>query len=181
MNYPLDYGSGSFCWLYLTGDSCLLFQEFSCVFPQKSLSFCRCTPCWADPGVQTGGSPVRSDGLSNTTGSVCRGNCISEPCDSSGEGYLLLSAFFPQLYLHHTTVPLLHIYVLLITSKAEATINCIKCWDNTWVVLLVAFSPVYQCFSFICSLFNQFNEDSSGLFSGTSVSWPGIGVKQYKK
>lgn len=38
MNYPLDYGSGSFCWLYLTGYSCLLFQEFSCVFPQKSLS-----------------------------------------------------------------------------------------------------------------------------------------------
>lgn len=38
MNYPLDYGSGSFCWLYLTGYSCLLFQEFRCVFPQKSLS-----------------------------------------------------------------------------------------------------------------------------------------------
>lgn len=114
---------------------------------------------------------MRSDGLSNTTGSVCRGNCISEACDSSGEGstYFFI-LFFLSCICTTLRSTLTNLCILLITNKAEATINFIKCSDNTWLVLLIAFSPVYQCFSFFCSLFNQFNVDSSGLFSDTSVS-----------
>lgn len=56
---------------------------------------------------------MRPDGLSKTTGSVRRGNCISEVVTAQGKDLpaSFLPAFFPQMYLHHSTVPLLHIYV----------------------------------------------------------------------
>lgn len=98
-----------------------------------------------------------------------------------GKDQLISSCFFSSaIFAPDYSSTLTHLYIFLIKNKAEGTINHIKCWDITWLILWAAFSPVYQCFSFFCSVFDQFNEDSSRLFSDISVSWPGINAQQYK-
>lgn len=164
MNYALDYGSGSFCWLCLTDDCSLLFKEFCCVFPRKSLYICRCILCWADHEAQTLGSPVRSNGLSKTTGSMWRGNCIVSLVTFQGKDELISPCFFSSdVFAPLCSSLLTHLCTLLIKKKAEVTINYLRCWGNIWLIFLEVFSPMYQCFSFFCSFFIQFDEDCSGL------------------